>query len=74
MATVCPAGLLLTHIMPLCESGAGVPSMGQMLPCAGGVVLESVLSPPAGHPVPTTSHGSLLTTGADPLQRAFPDP
>lgn len=32
MAADCPAGLLLTHIVSLCESEKGVPSMGQMQP------------------------------------------
>lgn len=50
MAAVCPAGLLLTHIMPLCKSEAGAPSVGQTRPWAGGAELESVLSPSAGQP------------------------
>lgn len=73
MAAVCPAGLLLTHIMPLCESEAGAPSVGQIQPCARGAALESVLSP-SGTPCTHISHGCLLPPGAEPLQRAFPDP
>lgn len=73
MAAVCPAGLLLTHIMPLCESETGAPSVGQVHPYARGVELESALSPSAGHPVLMPSHGCLLTVGAEPLQQAFPD-
>lgn len=32
MAADCPAGLLLTHIVPVCESEKGAPSVGQRQP------------------------------------------
>ena len=32
MAASCPVGLRLTHIMLLCESEKGAPSVGQMWP------------------------------------------
>ena len=47
-----------------------VPFRGAGATCTWVAELGSApLHPSAGHPVPTASHGCLLTTGADPLGR-----